>query len=91
MAFLISALDGCSMLICNSASAGAMSGGMSGGGRLSTVVKCSVHLLSCSSVDERVLPSLSFIGLFVCWNLPASFLVVVYNSLRFPQPAASSA
>ena len=91
MAFLISAFVGLSQLIGSSVSAGGMSGGVSGAEWFSSSLKCSVHRLSCSSVVVSGSPSLSFTGLTVCWNLPDSFLVTRYRSLRFPCLAASSA
>ena len=91
MAFLISAFEGFSQLMCSSVSAGGMSGGESGVGRFSSSLKCSAHRFSYSLVVVSGLLFLSITGLSVCWNLPVSFLVTRYRSLRFPCPAAVSA
>ena len=48
MTFLISAFEGLSQLMGSSVSAGGMSGGESGVGRLSSSLKCSAHRFSCS-------------------------------------------
>ena len=90
MAFLISAFEGLSQLIGSSVSAGGMSGGESGMGRFSSSLKCSVHRFSCCLAVVSGFPFLSITGLSVCWNLPVSFLVTRYRSLRFPCPAAVS-
>ena len=69
MAFLISDLEGLLQLMSRSSSAGCMSGGVSGAGRLSNSRKCSAHLVSCSSVVVSLFPFLSLTG-FSC--LPVS-------------------
>ena len=91
MAFLISAFEGLSQLMGSSVSAEEMSGGESGVGRYSSSLKCSAHRFSCSLVVVSGFLFLSITGFSVCWNLPISFLVTRYRSLRFPCPAAVSA
>ena len=91
MAFLISAFVGFLQLMGNSVSAGGMSGNNSGAGQFSSSLKCSAHHFSCSSTVISRFSSLSFTGMSVCWNLPASFLVVRYRSLKLPWQAAFSA
>ena len=83
------AFVGLSQLMDSSVSAGGMSGGVLGAERLSSSLKCSAHRFSCSSVVLSGSPSLSFTGLSVCWNLPDSFLVTRYRSLRCPCPGGS--
>ena len=83
MAFLISAFVGfLQLMMGNSISAGGMSGSNSWAGWFSSSLKCSVHRFSCSSTVVSGFLSLSFTGMSVCWNLPASFLVVRYRSLK---------
>ena len=86
MAFLISAFDGLSQLMGSSVSVDGMSGGESRVGRFSSSLKCSVHRFSCSLVVVSGFPFWPFTGLSVCWNLPVSFLVTRYRSIRFDVP-----
>ena len=89
--FLISAFEGLSQLMGRCVSADGMSGGESGVGWFSSLLKCSTHRFSYSLVVVSGFPFLSFTGLSVCWNLPVSFLVSRYRSLRLPCPATVSA
>ena len=91
MAFLISAFEGLSQLMGSSVSADRMSDDESGAGWFSSSLKCFAHRFSCSLVDVHWFPFLSFTGLSVCWNLPFSFSVTRYMSLRFPCLPAVSA
>ena len=61
-----------------------MSGNNSGAGQFSSSLKYSVHRFSCSSTVFSGFTFLSFTGMSVCWNLPTSFLVVRYRSLKYP-------
>ncbi|VDP33951.1 unnamed protein product [Schistosoma curassoni] len=62
MAILISSIVGGPTLIGRSVSATSMLGGFSGAGRFKSSLKCSTHLLRCSSMLVITLPSLLFTG-----------------------------
>ena len=89
--FLVSFLVGVPMLIGRGVSAKWYVWGCSGAGRIQSLEKCSVHLLSCSWTALRGLRCLSLTGLSVCWYLLVNFLVMSYMSVMFLYAAASFA
>ncbi|CAH8448455.1 unnamed protein product [Heterobilharzia americana] len=75
----------------SSAVAGGISGRVAGGGRFKSLLKWSTHCFLCFSSLVTSFPSLSVIGSVCIGLFPESNLVIRYNVVRSPLPAACPA